>query len=52
MPSRSFDMTITRIKDDSAITFAGIDKDEHKGLINYLKSKNIKIRNVDVETKQ
>lgn len=52
MPSRSFDMTITRLKDDTSITFAGIDKAEHKCLTNYLKSKNVKMRSVDVETKQ
>lgn len=51
MPSsRSFDMTVTKIKEEPAITFAGIDKQEHKNLINYLKSKNIKMRSVDVET--
>ena len=28
MPSRSFDMTVTRLKDDTQVTFAGIDKEE------------------------
>jgi len=52
MPSRSFDMTITKLKDDTSITFAGIDKAEHKNLMNYLKSKNLKMRTVDAETNQ
>lgn len=52
MPSRSFDMIITNIKDNASTTFAGIDKAEHKNLVNYLKSKNIKMRNLDVETNQ
>lgn len=34
------------------MTFQGIDKGEHKNLMNYLKSKNIKMRSVDVETNQ
>ena len=50
MPSRSFDMTVTKLKDDSNVTFAGIDKEEQKNLMNYLKSKNVKMRSVDVET--
>jgi structure-specific recognition protein 1 len=47
--SRSFDMTVTKLNDE-AITFAGIDKTEHKGLVAYLKAKNLRIRNVDAET--
>lgn len=47
--SRSFDMTVTKVNDE-AITFAGIDKTEHKGLVAYLKAKNLRIRNVDAET--
>lgn len=51
MPSsRSFDMTVTKLSDDSTITFAGIDKQEHKNLISYLKQKGVKTRSVDVET--
>jgi len=53
VPSRSFDMTITTLKaGETPITFAGIDKSEHKNLMSYLKSKNIKMRSVDVETNQ
>jgi structure-specific recognition protein 1 len=52
MPSsRSFDMTLNCL-DNQAITFGGIDKQEHKGLMNYLKSKGVKMRNVDLETNQ
>ena len=52
IPSRSFDMIVTSLKDNTSTTFAGIDKAEHKGLVKYLKSKNIKMRSVDVETNQ
>jgi structure-specific recognition protein 1 len=52
LPSRSFDMTFTKLKDDGQFTFAGIDKEEQKNLTNYLKSKNVKMRTVDVETNQ
>jgi len=50
MPSRSFDMTVTSLKDEGPYTFAGIDKAELKNLMGYFKSKNIKMRSVDVET--
>ena len=50
MTARSFDMTVTKLKDDSQITFAGIDKAEQKNLMAYLKSRNVKMRSVDVET--
>ena len=48
--SRSFDMTVTKLKDEAPVTFAGIDRQEHKNLMNYLKAKNIKMRSVDVDT--
>lgn len=48
--SRSFDMIVTLLKDNSSITFAGIDKQEHKNLMSYLKAKGVKMRSVDVET--
>ncbi len=48
--SRSFDMTVTLLSGEPAVTFAGIDKQEHKNLFTYLKSKNVKMRSVDVET--
>lgn len=50
--SRSFDVTVSKMKDDSDITFAGIDKEEHKNLMTYFKTKNIKVITVDVETNQ
>eukprot|EP00347_Sterkiella_histriomuscorum_P022710 403337451 len=48
--SKSFDITITRSRDDSQITFAGIDKTEQKKLSAYLKDKGIRVRSVDLET--
>ena len=45
-------MTVTRLKDDLTITFAGIDKTEQKNLMSYLKSKGVKMRSVDLETNQ
>lgn len=50
--SRSFDVSITKMKDDATVTFAGIDKEEQKNLMNYFKLKNVKVRTVDVETNQ
>lgn len=38
------------MKDNVTTTFAGIDKEEHKNLMNYFKSKNIKVTYVDNET--
>jgi structure-specific recognition protein 1 len=52
MPSsRSFDMTITKL-DGEAVHFAGIDKQEHKNLIAYLKAKSIKMRTVDLDNRE
>lgn len=48
--SRSFDMTVALLSGEPAVTFAGIDKTEHKNLSTYLKSKGVKMRSVDVET--
>lgn len=53
MPSsRSFDMTVSKLTDNSTIAFSGIDKDEYKNLSAYLKAKGVKMRQVDVETNQ
>lgn len=41
---KSFDMTITKLKDEAPVTFAGIDKEEHKNLENYFKSRNVRVR--------
>jgi structure-specific recognition protein 1 len=52
MPSsRSFDMTVHKVTGE-AVTFAGIDKQEHKNLAAYFKAKNIRTRNVDADNKQ
>jgi hypothetical protein len=34
------------------VTFGGIDKEEQKNLINYFKSKNVKLRTLDVGTNE
>jgi len=47
--SRSFDMTVTKM-DGEAVHFAGIDKQEHKNLMAYLKNKGLKMRTVDPDT--
>lgn len=53
MPSsRSFDLTVAKLTDNSSITFSSIDKDEYKNLSAYLKDKGIKMRSIDVETNQ
>lgn len=52
MPSRSFDISITKLKDDTQVTFGGIDKEEQKNLVNYFKSKNVKLRTLDVGTNE
>lgn len=49
---RSFDMVINKIKDDSSITFASIDKDEYNLITQYLNGKSIKIRIIDPNTHQ
>ena len=46
---RSFDLTVTKMKDDSTVTFAGLDKDEYKPLERFFTSKKVKVRNVDVD---
>jgi structure-specific recognition protein 1 len=48
--SRSFDVTLTKLADDSKITFMSIDKEEQECLINYFKAANVKMRTVDLET--
>ena len=50
--SKSFDVTVTRIKDDTSVSFAGIEKTEQKKLTDYFKSKGIKLRTIDIETNQ
>lgn len=48
--SRSFDITLTKLKDDSTINFLSIDKEEQKVLVNYFKASNIKMKTIDVDT--
>ena len=48
--SRSFDVTLTKLADDSKVTFMSIDKEEQACLIAYFKAANVKMRTVDLET--
>lgn len=48
--SRSFDITLTRLKEQSQITFQGIDKEEEDCMKTYFKQSGIRTRTVDVET--
>lgn len=48
--SRSFDVTLTKLADDSKHTFMSIDKEEQACLMNYFKAANVKMRTVDLET--
>lgn len=43
-------MTLTKLADDSKITFMSIDKEEQQVLMNYFKAANVKMRTVDLET--
>ena len=47
--SRSFDITLTKLRDDSQITFLSIDKSEQKVLMDYFKQCGIKSRIVDAD---
>lgn len=47
--SRSFDIIITKMEDDSQVAFSGIDKEEQKVLLNYFKDRKIKVRSIDAE---
>ena len=48
--SRSFDITLTKMRDDSQVTFLSIDKEEQKVLFDYFKNSQVKVRTVDVDT--
>mmetsp|Transcript_25537 Transcript_25537/g.19312 ORF Transcript_25537/g.19312 Transcript_25537/m.19312 type:complete len:117 (-) Transcript_25537:155-505(-) len=50
--NRTFDLIITKLKDDSQVTFASIEKEEQKNLINYFKTKQVKVRILDVESNE
>lgn len=43
-------MTLTKLADDSKVTFMSIDKEEQACLIAYFKAANVKMRTVDLET--
>lgn len=47
--SRTFDLTLTKLKDDSSHTFLSIDKDEHDILVAYFKESGVKMKTVDNE---
>lgn len=49
--NRSFDFTITKLKDSSTINFASVDKMEFKKLSTYFKQNQIKIINSDEDSK-
>lgn len=51
LAGRSFDINIVNKKTNSTMTFTGIDKQEFKPLIEYLKTKNIRVRNADEDGK-
>jgi len=50
--NRSFDMIVTKMGDEAPFTFNGIDRSEYKVITSYLKSRNVKIRAVDVDNNQ
>lgn len=45
--SRTFDLTLTKLKDEPNITFLSIDRDEHQILVNYFKAAGVKMKTVD-----
>jgi structure-specific recognition protein 1 len=47
--SRTFDLTLTKLKDDQNITFLSIDRDEHNILVQYFKQAGVKMKTVDTE---
>lgn len=50
--SRSFDITLTKLRDDSQVTFLSIDKEEQKILMDYFKHSGIKTRILDADGAQ
>jgi structure-specific recognition protein 1 len=47
--SRTFDLTLTKLKDEPSITFLSIDRDEHSILVQYFKASGVKMKTVDTE---
>lgn len=52
LSGKSFDVTLTKIKDEPKITFQSIDKDEYQNLIAHFKSSGVRMRTVDLETNE
>ena len=50
--SRSFDVTLTKARDDTQVTFLSIDKEEQKVLMAYFKKSEIKTRITDPDGAQ
>jgi len=50
--SRSFDITLTKLSDDSRVTFLSIDKEEQQVLMAYFKQSGIKTRFLDADGAQ
>lgn len=47
--SRTFDVTISKLKEEPNVTFLGIDREEQRILIDYFKASNVKMKVVDIE---
>lgn len=47
--SRTFDLTLTKLKDEPSITFLSIDRDEHEILVRYFKAAGVRMKTVDTE---
>mgnify|MGYP000872792863 CR=1 FL=1 len=45
--ARTFDLTLTKLKDEPNVTFLSIERDEHSILVEYLKAAGVKMRTVD-----
>ena len=39
--TRTFDLTLTKLKDDQRVTFVSIEKEEYKTLVEYFKASNV-----------
>lgn len=52
LSGKSFDVSLTKIKDEPKITFQSIDKDEYQNLIAHFKQSGVRMRTVDLETNE
>ena len=50
--SRSFDITLTKLRDDTKTTFLSIDKEEQKVMMAYFKQSGIKTRIIDNDNQE